>query len=60
MFNGTVKGDKLVVEIPLQTPSPSTSGKTLVVATTSGFQLCDAKVNGKPVKVSLTAIIAKD
>ena len=54
-----VKDGKLVIEIPLQTPQPSKSGKTLIVATTSGFTPTTAEVKGKPVMVSVNAFIKK-
>ena len=54
-----VKDEKLVIEIPLQTPQPSKSGKTLIVATTSGFTPTTAEVNKKPVMVSVNAFIKK-
>jgi len=49
--------DVLRVEIPLQQPRPSASGKTLVVASTSGNQGTEVKVNGKQVIVGLNAYI---
>jgi hypothetical protein len=52
-----VEGDMLVVRIPMQTPSPVASGKTLVVATTHGNQPTEAVVNGKPVILGLNAYI---
>lgn len=50
--------DELVIRIPVnKKPSPSASGKTLVVATTSGFQDAGCEFDGKPVKLSLNATI---
>ena len=54
-----VEKGKLVITIPLQTPAPSKSGKTLIVATTSGFASTTAEVNGKPISVSVNAYIKK-
>jgi hypothetical protein len=52
--------NKLVIEIPLNpTPVPSTSGKTLVIASTHGNKVTEAKVNGKSVVVGLNAYIPK-
>lgn len=56
----TIKDNTLVIEAPLQTPQPSKSGKTLIVATTSGFLQTDAKVKGKNIAISLNATIRKD
>jgi len=53
----SIEKDELVIRIPLQKPTPSKSGKTLVVATTGGFVQTEAKVDGKPVAVSLNATI---
>jgi hypothetical protein len=55
---GEVKGDKLILTIDVSAKSleaahPSGSGKTLVVASTSGFAGF-----GGPVKVSLNATVA--
>lgn len=50
----------LVVTIPMNpTPQPSASGKTLVVASSSGNKQTDVMVNGKPVTIGLNAYIAR-
>lgn len=49
----------LVITIPLQAPTPSASGKTLVVATTSGNKETDVKVDGKNVTIGLNAYIKR-
>jgi hypothetical protein len=49
----------LVITIPMQTPTPSASGKTLVVATTSGNKTTEVEVQGKPVIVGLNAYIKR-
>jgi hypothetical protein len=51
------KKKELVVRIPLETPKPSASGKTLVVASTRGNVTTKAEVNGKPVIIGLNAYI---
>lgn len=56
-MNVTVDGKELVIRIPMCEPRPSSSGKTLVVATTSGNQVTTAMVNGKPVTIGLNAYI---
>jgi hypothetical protein len=53
----TIEKGELVIRIPMQTPAPSSSGKTLVVATSHGNQQTAATVNGKPVFVGLNAYI---
>ena len=53
-----VVGNKLVIEIPLNaTPVPSTSGKTLVVASTHGNKETDVQIQGQPVFLGLNAYI---
>ena len=52
-----IKGDKLCIEIDLQKPTPSASGKTLVVASTRGNVVTEAKIDGKPITVGLNAYI---
>jgi len=54
------KAGKLFIELDLDTPTPSSSGKTLVVASTRGNLKTDAKVNGKTVTLGLNAYIPKD
>jgi len=56
----SIKNNVLMIEIPLSTPRPSGSGKTLIVATSNGIVTTDAKVNGKAIKIGLNAFIAKD
>jgi hypothetical protein len=43
----------------MQKPTPSASGKTLVVASSHGNQTTTAVINGKPVVVGLNAYIKK-
>ena len=50
-------GGNLVITIPMQTPTPSSTGKTLVVASSHGNTVTAATVNGKPVIVGLNAYI---
>lgn len=53
-----IKNGTLVVTISLEPkPRPSSSGKTLLVASTGGFVTTEAEVDGKPVRVSLNATI---
>ena len=53
----TIKGNTLVIEIEMQKPTPSASGKTLVVASSRGNQATTAEIDGKPVIVGLNAYI---
>lgn len=47
----------LTLVLDIQEPTPSSSGKTLVVASTHGNQPTDVQVNGKPVIVGVNAYI---
>jgi len=50
--------NELVIKIPLTTPVPSASGKTLLVATTHGNLKTDLQVHGKPLTVAVNAYIS--
>jgi hypothetical protein len=52
-----IKGTKLCIEIDLEKPTPSSSGKTLVVASTRGNAVTTAEVDGKPITIGLNAYI---
>ena len=54
-----IENGKLIITIDLQEPTPSASGKTLVVATTHGNTPTQCMVNGKPVIIGLNAYIKK-
>ena len=53
----TIKDNKLIIEIEMQEPTPSSSGKTLVVATTHGNTVTTAMLDGKPITIGLNAYI---
>jgi hypothetical protein len=56
----TIENGELVIRLPLnKTPVLSSSGKTLVVATSHGNQPTEAVVNGQPVIVGVNAYIAR-
>lgn len=54
-----IENGKLIISIDMQEPTPSASGKTLVVATTHGNVKTDCVVDGKPVVIGLNAYIKK-
>lgn len=57
-MKATIKGNQLIITMDLQKPSPSASGKTLVVASSHGNQsLADCLVDGKPVTIGVNAYI---
>ena len=54
-----IKGNELIITVVMQTPTPSASGKTLVIASSHGNQTTTAIIDGKPVIVGLNAYIKK-
>ena len=56
-MTATIEGNELVLRLPLETPKPSKSGKTLVVATSHGNKQTEAEVNGQKVVVGVNAYI---
>lgn len=59
MFEAKIEGDVLKLTIPLQKPTPSGSGKTLVVASTHGNVTLPVKVQGQHVLLGLNAYIKR-
>lgn len=55
----TIKDDKLVIVCDIETPRPSATGKTLVVASTHGNVPTPAVINGQTVYVGVNAYIRK-
>jgi len=51
-----VKNGKLIIEIELEKPTLSSSGKSMVVASTHGFTKTSAVVDGKEISLSINAI----
>jgi hypothetical protein len=54
-----IKDNKLCIEIDLEKPVPSSSGKTLVVASTHGNMVTSLEIDGKPVTIGLNAYIKR-
>jgi hypothetical protein len=54
-----IEDKKLIIIIDLQEPTPSASGKTLVVATTHGNVPTECVIDGKKVVIGLNAYIKK-
>ena len=50
-----IKGSKLTITMDMGKPTPSASGKTMVVASTRGNIETAARVNGKTVILGLNA-----
>lgn len=55
----TIEDGTLVIRMPLQSPAPSASGKTLVVASTRGNMKTSCMIDGKPLTIGVNAYIAK-
>ena len=53
----TIENGFLVIKLPLQTPTPSGSGKTLVIASTRGNVKNGLLHAGKPVTIGVNAYI---
>lgn len=53
------KAKKLIIEIDLQKPAPSASGKTMVVASSHGNQATEATIDGKPIIIGVNAYIRR-
>ncbi len=60
MIDIKIKDNKLIITADIETPTPSASGKTLVVASSRGNMRTTAMVDGKPVTVGFNAYVAKD
>jgi len=58
-MNVKIENGSLVITIPVQKPTPSASGKTMVVASSHGNQATTALVDGKPVIIGLNAYIKR-
>lgn len=54
-----IKAGVLHIQIPLQEPVASASGKTLVVATTHGNQPSGVQIDGKDLILGVNAYIRK-
>jgi hypothetical protein len=53
----TRDGDMLVIRIPISKPTPSASGKTLVVASTRGNQKTSLQIDGKDLYLGVNAYV---
>ena len=54
-----IENGNLIITIPTQTPAPSVSGKTLVVASSHGNKVTECLVDGQPLTVGVNAYIKK-
>ncbi|MBZ5644542.1 MAG: hypothetical protein LAO19_17440 [Acidobacteriia bacterium] len=56
----TLKGNKLIIEMNLNEPKLSASGRNFTVATSKGPWESSVEIGGKPVTVVVNAFIAAD
>lgn len=54
-----IENNRHIIIADLETPTPSASGKTLVVASTRENKETDVMIGGKPVIIRLNAYIRK-
>ena len=58
MVTAAIKGKKLIIEVDMEdSPKPSSSGKTKIVASSHGNQTTTVLVEGKPVVIGVNAYI---
>ena len=59
-LTASIEGEYLVIRAPLNTkPTPSASGKTLVVASSHGNKETDLQVEGKTIYLGVNAYIRR-
>jgi hypothetical protein len=56
-MDGKIQNGSLIIEVPLQEPEMSSTGKTLVVASSHGVQRLAVQVDGKNVYVTANAFV---
>jgi hypothetical protein len=55
-----IEDGKLVIELLLEKPRPSSTGKTLLVASSRGVQRTTARLKGKTISMVVNAFIDRD
>jgi hypothetical protein len=55
-----IENGKLIIELELEKPHPSSTGKTLLVASTRGVQRTTARLKGKTISIVVNAFIPRD
>jgi hypothetical protein len=59
MIDVRIEGKKLIITADLETPTPSASGKTMMVCSSRGNMTTSALVEGKPLVVGLNVYFKK-
>jgi hypothetical protein len=52
-----IEGSKLFIELDLEKPTESKSGKTIIIASTHGQKVTDIMIDGKPLVIGVNAFI---
>jgi hypothetical protein len=52
-----IEGSKLFIELDLEKPAESKSGKTIIIASTHGQKVTDIMIDGKPLVIGVNAFI---
>lgn len=55
-----IEDGKLIIEMLLEKPHPSSTGKTLLVASTRGVQRTTARLKGKTISIVVNAFVPRD
>lgn len=56
-MNAKIENGNLVITLPLQKPTRSKTGKSLIIASTNGFMKTGVEVEGKEISLSVNAIV---
>lgn len=54
-----IKGEEMIITLPISQPHPSKSGKTIVIASTQGNIRTSEMFEGKPITIGVNAYISK-
>jgi hypothetical protein len=60
IVNVRIEDENLVIELPLEKPWPSSTGKTLLVASTHGVQRTTTRLKGKAISIVANAFVDPD
>jgi hypothetical protein len=56
----SIEGEYLVIRVPMNAkPTPSSTGKSLVVASSHGNKQTEVEIDGKPLFVGVNAYVAR-
>lgn len=55
-----IKNGNLMIELPIEKPRPSATGKTLLIASTRGVKRSSSRYNGRTVSIVANAFVYPD